>query len=146
MRTKDPLDAQWIDPAHKARLKCARQREVEEIQAEYAKPYVLPPPMERPGVYFMYAPAVRTVKIGVTEKPVKRRLASISHASPVGVHLVALIPGAGYEVESGLHALLHMHRDRGEWFRLGARVIGAMHPHLLDGISVTAAPPEVHGV
>jgi len=65
-------------------------------------------------VYFIHAPAVGLVKIGLAGHPMGR-LTALQIGSPVDLYLVRAIEG-GMELEQEFHRAFADRRVRGEWF------------------------------
>lgn len=65
-------------------------------------------------VYFLHAPAVNLVKIGVSCDPV-RRFEELRLLSPVETRIHAIISG-GFAMEKELHDIFGLHHSHGEWF------------------------------
>lgn len=84
------------------------------------------------SVYFIQAEDGGPIKIGVSDDPTKR-LANIQTGHHGTLRLLAVVDGAGVELESQLHTLFEAHRVRGEWFR----------PHV-DIIDLTLAISNRH--
>lgn len=71
----------------------------------------------RRHVYLVGSPAVRPVKIGVSDNP-EARLADLQVGSPVPLLLLWRTPG-GQRLESALHDYFAPYRLHGEWFDFG---------------------------
>jgi DNA-binding transcriptional ArsR family regulator len=67
-------------------------------------------------VYFIEAPSVGLVKIGVAQD-LKKRLKDLAMQSPVSLRLIKALPG-GLKQEATLHRMFEKHRSHGEWFHL----------------------------
>lgn len=69
-------------------------------------------------VYFIYAPVVNRVKIGLTKAGKERgRLSGLQVGSPVGLTLVGTVKGDRWQ-ESAFHNMFDLNRHHGEWFDL----------------------------
>jgi len=70
-------------------------------------------------IYFIYAPHVNKVKIGVTND-LDRRMAAIQSMSPVDIVCIGTIDSPPYKqlysMEAKLHKKFRMYRSHGEWF------------------------------
>lgn len=66
-------------------------------------------------VYFIHAPEVGRVKIGIAVNPPKR-LMELQVGSPVSLRLLGVIKG-GEQEEAELHSEFYDLRIQGEWFR-----------------------------
>lgn len=75
-------------------------------------------------VYFVLAPSVDLVKIGVSNDPF-RRLHTMKPLSPVPLELIGCIEG-GAKREAELHEELALYRERDEWFRFEGKVEAVM--------------------
>lgn len=100
------------------------------------------PLMERRGVYFIWAPAVDLVKVGVTRRGLGKRIAGMSTGSPVDLYAIALIEGAGVAKEAEIHEQIASGRVRGEWFTRDSAWIYARR-HLLPNVQVVSRAPFV---
>jgi hypothetical protein len=67
-------------------------------------------------IYFIQDETVCLIKIGYTSDDAANRLKFLQTGSPVGLRLLATIPGELSD-ERQLHARFAAHRERGEWFR-----------------------------
>lgn len=76
---------------------------------------IAPDHQEAEKVYFIAAVGTSLVKVGHSTD-VRKRLAKLSHLSPVTLVLLGTIPG-GESEERRLHDLLGDYRHHGEWFR-----------------------------
>lgn len=69
----------------------------------------------RRAVYFVQAVAGGLIKIGFTGK-VASRFAEIQRMCPIKLTILAIVPGAGQELETELHQRFAFVRRHGEWF------------------------------
>jgi len=70
-------------------------------------------------LYFIVAPEVNRVKIGVTQRPLARRLSELTGYSPVSVYVLAyvtLLKNEAFKMEKLTHLILQSKHDHGEWF------------------------------
>lgn len=70
-------------------------------------------------LYFVVAPEVSRIKIGVTTRSLAKRMAELKAYSPVSVYLLAYVKVAGakaFDLEKGLHTDLEGKNVHGEWF------------------------------
>lgn len=78
------------------------------------------PMLRGPGqdsqVYFVEAPSVGLVKIGMAQD-LDKRLRDLTMMSPVPLRLLKAIPG-GLKHEAAVHRLFEEHRSHGGWFHL----------------------------
>lgn len=84
-------------------------------------------------IYFIAAPSVNMVKIGVS-CDVVRRLSELINSSPVPLTLIGSRLG-NKKAESYIHRLFASHRAHGEWFHLTSE-ISEFAEHFLE-----ARPP-----
>lgn len=98
--------------------------------------------VSRGGVYFVWAPAVDLVKIGVTSIHPTRRFSDLQQQSPVQLYPIAIIPGAGVAEEREIHRQLADGRVRGEWFTRDSAWTYA-RKHLLPWVTVVSRAPFV---
>jgi len=73
-------------------------------------------------VYFVLAPEARAVKIGASRQPLDR-LDQLRTANPELLHLVGLLPDAGFQLEAEIHQRFSDARRHGEWFDLTSPVV-----------------------
>ena len=96
------------------------------------------PTLRGPGqdcqVYFLEAPSVGLVKIGVAQD-LKKRLKDLSLSSPVSLRLLKSISG-GPKHEAALHLMFDEHRSHGEWFHL------APIAHHIEALETFEVPEE----
>lgn len=72
-------------------------------------------------VYFLHAPSVNLLKIGVSGDP-ERRIGEVQWISPVDVELIGAMDG-GHDVEADLHRRFASVRHHGEWFHATPELI-----------------------
>jgi hypothetical protein len=84
-------------------------------------------------VYFIQAVKGGPIKIGVTRN-VRRRLAIIQANSPVPLQVIGVIPGAGIETESALHAHFGYLRLHNEWFAPRNTIYAYIRKHAEYGL------------
>ena len=75
------------------------------------------------GIYFIYCEEPKSIKIGISTKPLKR-LSDLGTGSPSRLHLVFYSKLVGKNAEETLHQLLWNHKRTGEWFDWNAKVQG----------------------
>lgn len=89
-------------------------------------------------VYFLHAPSVHLVKIGVSGDP-ERRFSEIGLISPVPVVVWAVVDG-GHDVEADYHRRFSHLRHHGEWFHATAELLNAASSDGLMGAWNRASP------
>lgn len=70
-------------------------------------------------LYFIVAPEVNRIKIGVTQRPLARRLSEIAGYSPVFVYILAyttVFKDKAFKMEKQIHEILRRKHTHGEWF------------------------------
>lgn len=72
-------------------------------------------------VYFIFAPDVDRVKIGISKQP-NRRLQALQRSSPVDLELLGIFPGTEDE-ESRLHSHFAKYLYRDEWFEVRGELL-----------------------
>ena len=81
-------------------------------------------PKERvEGLYFIYCEEPKSIKIGVSSKPLNR-LSNLGTGSPSKLHLVFYSRLFGKTAEKTLHQMLQENNRAGEWFDWNAEVQG----------------------
>lgn len=88
------------------------------------------------SVYFIYAPAVKMVKIGRSTN-IKSRIRALKTMSPTDLHLLAT-EGGGAERELALHNMFAEHRSHGEWFHM----VPEIEDHI-EHVATRKAPAHV---
>lgn len=78
--------------------------------------FMLCPQNRRRAVYFIGAPLLGMVKIGVAKNPYKR-IDELQTGSPEILHMVGMYPLEGRECEKEFHERFAEYRAHGEWFR-----------------------------
>ena len=117
-------------------------------------------------VYFLAAPAVEMVKIGMTACAINTRLSALRMSSPVPLETLAIIelpcPGNALyrdgwgsragdyakEVERRLHDRHYEARAHGEWFKLTEAILGdidAINAGVFDHLALPPAQERVTG-
>lgn len=86
------------------------------IEAEQQRQQAMRIDAETNKVYFILDSTNNTVKIGVSQHPIKR-MADLQTSSPHPLTLLAVTLG-GYELEKKLHRRFARYRLSGEWFRM----------------------------
>lgn len=89
-------------------------------------------------VYFVVAPSIGRVKIGLSNNPANR-FAEIKACSPVAVELLVSVDG-GQELENDLHHHFAAQRVHGEWFVFSSE-IATLVAALRRGEPIPAIPP-----
>lgn len=115
---------------------CAQHaREFRDGAVSFTESHVRPQP--NIYLYVFEAPAVQLLKFGRSENP-KRRFQQVLDGSPIDITMLGfcLDPEKG-RTEAWIHAFLHEHRSKGEWFR--------DHPdcRMIAGMIVENQPTEL---
>lgn len=85
------------------------------------------------GLYLIYCDDPKSVKIGVSARPLSR-ISNLNTGSPSQLHLLFYSKLLGKEAEEKLHVFLSEHRCTGEWFNWSPEVQGFLL-EMIFGIS-----------
>lgn len=84
---------------------------------------------EREGIiYFIHAPEVGRIKIGITMKPLGHRLTGLIGQSPCDLEILGWMEGT-LSIEKGLHKKFMKHKHHCEWFNACQEILDFIRIH-----------------